>query len=134
MSIFFDKKLTNDLILDFLIKLFDLKENEIVIFDDDFFYENAESIVIDDTFKCICTYRYLKGDVKTRIEIFGEVDQDPEVIVKRLMVFFMKNNWDGNIFVENVDGDYLSCSNNSRNYVYINDDNVENDEVFFIKK
>ena len=46
----------------------------------------------------------------------------------------MKNNWDGNIFVENVDGDYLSCSNNSRNYVYINDDNVENDEVFFIKK
>nr|WP_174506359.1 hypothetical protein [Acinetobacter sp. Marseille-Q1620] len=134
MSIFFDEKLTDDLILNFLINFFDLNEHEIAIFNDDFFYENAESIAIDDTVKCICTYRYLIGNVKTRIEIYGEVDQDPRTIINRLMIFFNKNNWVGNIFVENVDGDYLCCHNNSKESVYINDDNIDNDEVYFIKK
>lgn len=130
MSIFFEKKLEADSIVRFMTKIFDIAYNEIKVFEQDYFFENGY-LEVDDDLKCLCVYRYLKGNVRTIVDIYRIDNQSPEIIIEKLKNFFISNNWDGNIYVENIN-DYLCFNNNSVQISYINDDDIENDEVYFI--
>lgn len=130
MSIFFEKKLEADSIVRFMTKIFDIAYTEIKVFEQDYFFENGY-LEVDDDLKCLCVYRYLKGNVRTIVDIYRIDNQSPEIIIEKLKNFFISNNWDGNIYVENIN-DYLCFNNNSVQISYINDDDIENDEVYFI--
>ena len=133
MSIFFEKELNIDSIRSFLMCIFNVKEDEIRIFDQDCFFEK-EYLFIDDNIKCLCTYRNVTGDVKLIIEIFRVEDQSPEFMIKRIKYFLSRENWDGFIVVENIDDDYIRISKYLNQSVYINDDLIEDDIIYFVNK
>lgn len=55
-------------------------------------------------------------------------------MIERVKSFFLCNNWDGFIIVENIDDDYLKIGNSLIQSVRINDDLIEDDIVYFIDK
>lgn len=133
MSIFFEKKMNTKSIIFFLKNIFDLTEDEIEVFEQNYFFDKGY-LEVDDRIRCLCTYRDLTGDVELIIELYRVDDQSPELIVKKVKKFLSKNTYDGFIVVENIDDDYLKMSNNLVQPVYINDEYIEEDKVFFIDK
>lgn len=133
MSIFFEKKMNTKSIIFFLKNIFDLTEDEIEVFEQNYFFDKGY-LEVDDRIRCLCTYRDLTGDVELIIELYRVDDQSPELIVKKVKKFLSKNTCDGFIVVENIDDDYLKMSNNLVQPVYINDEYIEEDKVFFIDK
>lgn len=133
MSIYFEKKVSLELINYFLIYLFNVKENEIKILEQNYFFENGY-LQVNDDIKCLCTYRYLTGDVNLIIDLYRVEDQSPELMIERVRNFLLYNNWDGFIVVENVDDDYLKIGNSLIQSVCINDSLIDNDIVYFVDK
>lgn len=133
MSVYFEKKVSLELIKLFLIYVFNIKEDEVKIFEQNYFFENGY-LEVDDYIKCLCTYRYLTGDVNLIIDLYRIEDQSPKIMIERVKSFFLCNNWDGFIIVENIDDDYLKIGNSLIQSVRINDDLIEDDIVYFIDK
>ncbi|MEB6478669.1 hypothetical protein [Acinetobacter vivianii] len=133
MSVFFERKLDTTLIENFIHEVFNIKNSEIKVFEQDNFF-NGGYLNIDEKIKCLCTYRYLNGDAKTIIDLYRIEDQSPKTMVERLKKLFGENKWDGGVYIENIDGDYLFFNNSFAIPVLIDDDNLEDNEVFFTKK
>ena len=133
MSVYFEKKVSLELIKLFLIYVFNIKEDEVKIFEQNYFFENGY-LEVDDHIKSLCTYRYLTGDVNLIIDLYRIEDQSPKIMIERVKSFFLCNNWDGFIIVENIDDDYLKIGNSLIQSVRINDDLIEDDIVYFIDK
>ena len=133
MSVYFEKKVSLELIKLFLIYVFNIKEDDVKIFEQNYFFENGY-LEVDDHIKCLCTYRYLTGDVNLIIDLYRIEDQSPKIMIERVKSFFLCNNWDGFIIVENIDDDYLKIGNSLIQSVRINDDLIEDDIVYFIDK
>lgn len=133
MSIFFEKKIGIHAINFFLVNIFDVVEDEIKIFQDDYFFDKGY-LDVNDNIKCLCTYRDLIGDVKIRLEFYRVDDQTAEFMVEKVKKFISKNIWDGFIIVENIDDEYLKIGNNLTQSVCIKDDLIEDDIVYFVDK
>lgn len=131
MSVFFEKKVSLELITLFLMYVFDVKEDEIKIFEQNYFFKEGY-LKVDDYIKCLCTYRYLTGDVDLIIEMYRVENQSAECMVEKVKDFLSSNNWDGFIIVENIDDNYLQFKENLISLVYINDDLIEEDVVYFM--
>lgn len=89
---------------------------------------------VDEKIKYLCTYRYLRGDAETIVDLYRVEDQSPKTIVEKLKKLFLENKWSSGVFVENIDGDYLFFNKSTVTPVFIDDDNLEDDEVFFTEK
>lgn len=133
MSVFFEKKVNLELITLFLMYVFKVKEDEIKIFEQNYFFEKGY-LEVDDYIKCLCTYRSLTGDVDLIIEMYRVKNQSAEFMVERVKGFLSSNNWDGFIIVENIDDNYLKFNENLISPVCINDDLIEEDVVYFVNK
>lgn len=133
MSVYFEQEVSSELIKLFLEYVFNFEEYEIKVFEQNYFFEKGY-LEVGDHIKCLCTYRYLTGDVHLIIELYRVEDQSPEFMVERVKSFFSFNNWDSFIVVENIDDDYLKIGNSLIQSVRINDDLIENNIVYFIDK
>lgn len=133
MSIYFEKEVNLESIKSFLMCIFNVKEDEIKIFDQDYFFEKGY-LEVDDDIKCLCTYRNVIGDVNLIIEIYRVDHQSPEFMIERVNRFFSHNDWNGFIVVENIDDDYLKISKNLTQPVYINDDLIDDGIIYFLNK
>ena len=133
MSVYFEKKVSLELIKLFLIYVFNIKEDEVKIFEQNYFFENGY-LEVDDHIKCLCTYRNVIGDVNLIIEIYRVDHQSPEFMIERVNRFFSHNDWNGFIVVENIDDDYLKISKNLTQPVYINDDLIDDGIIYFLNK
>lgn len=83
MSVFFEKKVNLELITLFLMYVFKVKEDEIKIFEQNYFFEKGY-LEVDDYIKCLCTYRSLTGDVDLIIEMYRVENQSAEFMVERV--------------------------------------------------
>lgn len=133
MSIFFERKLDTTLIESFIHEVFNIKPSEIKVLEQDDFF-NGGYLDVDENIKCLCTYRYLKGDAETIVDLYRVEDQSPKTIVEKLKKLFLENKWSSGVFVENIDGDYLFFNKSTVTPVFIDDDNLEDDEVLFTEK
>lgn len=133
MSIYFEKEVNLESIKSFLMCIFNVKEDEIKIFDQDYFFEKGY-LEVDDDIQCLCTYRNVIGDVNLIIEIYRVDHQSPEFMIERVNRFFSHNDWNGFIVVENTDDDYLKISKNLTQPVYINDDLINDGIIYFLNK
>lgn len=103
MNIFFEKKIEKDALYYLLSKILNLSLKEIVIFEENYFFNNID-FEIENNVKCLCLYILVEGEVEMRVHIYrASIKMDK--LIENVSLFLKDNSTIGSIYVENFNNE-----------------------------